>query len=147
MVTKAFSIEDGNLSTKSITTTRQLTFTDIDLTFTAKPCGEIYKKTDAAAVKQAIKNLLLTNKMEKPFDPYFGGNLNSFLFSLSEEFDEEECKESIIQAITNYEPRAIVRDVNITVVDDRHDVKVTIVFQVVNTSEIVSVDVSIARLR
>ena len=66
MVTKAFSIEDGNLSTKSITTTRQLTFTDIDLTFTAKPSGEIYKKTDAAAVKQAIKNLLLTNKMEKP---------------------------------------------------------------------------------
>lgn len=64
MVTKAFSIEDGNLSTKSITTTRQLTFTDIDLTFTAKPSGEIYKKTDAAAVKQAIKNLLLTNKME-----------------------------------------------------------------------------------
>lgn len=147
MVTKAFSIEDGNLQTKSIVTARQLTYTDIDLTFTAKPSGEIYKKTDAAAVKQAIKNLLLTNRMEKPFNPYFGGNLNSFLFSLSEEFDEDECKEAIIDAITNYEPRAIVRDVNVTIVDDRNDVKITVVFQVVTTAEIVSVDVSIARLR
>lgn len=147
MVTKAFSIEDGNLQTKSIVTARQLTYTDIDLTFTAKPSGEIYKKTDAASVKQAIKNLLLTNRMEKPFNPYFGGNLNSFLFSLSEEFDEDECKEAIIDAITNYEPRAIVRDVNVTIVDDRNDVKITVVFQVVTTAEIVSVDVSIARLR
>ena len=147
MAAKSFSIEDGNLQSKSINTSRQRTYKDIDLSFTPKASGEIYKKTDAAAVKQAVKNLLLTNRMEKPFDPYFGGNLSSFLFSLSDDFDEDECKEIIISAIEAYEPRAVVRDVNVTIVPDRNDVKVAVTFQVVNTAELVTVDVSIARLR
>ena len=44
-------------------------FIDIDLNFTAKSTsGDIFKKTDQAAVKQSIKNLLMTNKLEKPFE-------------------------------------------------------------------------------
>ena len=60
MVTRAFAVEDGNLSTRSLITTRNKLFSDIDLTFTNRPSGDLYKKTDAAAVKQAVKNLLLT---------------------------------------------------------------------------------------
>ena len=82
MATRAFAVEDGNLNTRSLVTTRTRLYSDIDLTFAKKPSGEIYKKTDAAAVKQAVKNLLLTNKYEKPFQPSFGGDLNNLLFEL-----------------------------------------------------------------
>ena len=78
MAAKAFSIEDGNLSIKPITTSQIRTYKDIDLTFENKTSGDIFKKTDAAAVKQSIKNILLTNKTERPFQPYFGANLGSF---------------------------------------------------------------------
>jgi len=147
MPVKAFSIEDGNLQTKSIISARQRQYVDIDLAFANKTTGDVYKKTGAAAVKQSIKNLLLTNRTEKPFNPYFGGDLNRFLFSLSEDFDEDDLREMIAAAIQNYEPRAVVKDIQVLIFPDNYDAKVTVVFQVVSTSEIVSLDVSIARLR
>ena len=147
MVTKAFSIEDGNLSKKTLLGTKTKEYLDIDLSFTAKPSGDLYKKSEAAAVKQAVKNLLLTNTTEKPFQPYYGGDLNDFLFELSEDFDEEDIRDYIFTAVSNYEPRATVLDVKSLIIPDRHDVKVTVVFQVVNTSEVVSIDITLARLR
>jgi len=147
MPAKAFSIEDGNLQTKSIVAARQRQYTDIDLTFTNKATGDIYKKTNSAAVKQAVKNLLLTNRTEKPFQPYYGGDLNRFLFSLSEDFDEDDVKDNIAAAIQNHEPRVRVRDIQVLILPDSYDVKVTVIFQVISTSEVVSLDVSIARLR
>jgi hypothetical protein len=59
MVTRAFAVEDGNLNTTSLVTSRNRLYKDIDLTFAKKPSGEIYKKTDAAAVKQAVKNSII----------------------------------------------------------------------------------------
>jgi len=147
MPVKAFSIEDGNLQTKSIISARTRQYTDIDLTFTNKTTGDIYKKTDAAAVKQAVKNLLLTNTTEKPFKPYYGGDLNRFLFSLSEDFDEDDIKDLIAAAIQNYEPRVRLKNIQVSITPDNYDAKVTVVFQIISTSEIVSLDVSIARLR
>jgi len=147
MPAKAFSIEDGNLQTKSIVAARQRQYTDIDLTFTNKATGDIYKKTNSAAVKQAVKNLLLTNRTEKPFQPYYGGDLNRFLFSLSEDFDEDDVKDNIAAAIQNHEPRVRVRDIQVLILPDSYDIKVTVIFQVISTSEVVSLDVSIARLR
>ena len=58
---RAYSTEDTNLS-KSLISSRGTDYKDIDLAFAAKPAGDVFKKTDAAAVKQAVKNLLLTNR-------------------------------------------------------------------------------------
>ena len=80
MPTRAFSIEDGNIGNKTINTARNSFFSDIDLTFAKKGSGDVFKKQHAAAVKQAVRNLLLTNFSEKPFLPRFGGDLNSMLF-------------------------------------------------------------------
>lgn len=144
---KAFSIEDGNLQTRTLITSRNRLYKDIDLSFTKRPSGDIYKKTDAAAVKQAIKNLLLTTKTEKPFAPYFGANLNNLIFNLSEDFDDGQIKDVIVNAIGNYEPRAQVREVNVNLLPDANTVNVTVIFQVVSTNEEVQLDVSLTRLR
>jgi phage baseplate assembly protein W len=146
MVAKAFSIEDGNLS-KSLVSTRVRDYVDVDLTFEHRPSGDVYKKTDAAAVKQAVKNLLMTSKYEKPFQPNFGANLNSALFGLDTEFDPEFVQDLIMDAIENYEPRARVLSVTVNTDGDNNSVDATILFQVVNTNETVSVEVNLARLR
>ena len=87
MPARAFSIEDGNANIKSLIGARKASYTDIDLAFANKPAGDIFKKTNAAAVKQAVKNLLMTNQMEKPFDTTFGGNLSDFIFENDTEID------------------------------------------------------------
>lgn len=144
---KAFSIEDGNLGNVPLTSSVSRAYRDIDLTLAIRPSGDVFKKTDAAAVRQAIKNLLLTNRGEKPFQPFFGGSLNQFLFGLSEEFDELEIKEQVANAILNYEPRARVREVNVKLLPDFNSINITVVFQIVTTLQIETVEVTLARLR
>lgn len=147
MATKAFAIEDGNLSTRSLVTARNRLYSDFDLLFQKKPNGDIYKKEDAAAVKQAVKSILMTNLVEKPFNPNFGANLNSLLFQLDTEVDKDLFQEVIVNAIETYEPRARVLDVIVQVNSRYHSTNVTVVFQVVNTKEIISIDVSVTRVR
>ena len=147
MVTRAFAVEDGNLNTTSLVTSRNRLYRDIDLTFAKKPSGEIYKKTDAAAVKQAVKNLLLTNRYEKPFQPEFGGDLNNLLFELVDNDTVYEIDGAIREAIKKYEPRARVRQVATNLQPDANSIGITITFQIVNTEEVVTLDTTITRLR
>ena len=144
---RVFAQEDGNLSTRPITTSRTASYTDIDLTFTNKSNGEIFKKTDAASVKQAVRNLLMTNKGEKPFNPHYGGNLNDFLFSLSEDIDNIEIENAIMLAIDAQEPRAAVRGVQVLLKGDYNSIHVLVQFQVVNTLEIAELNLELTRLR
>ena len=50
-MSRVFAQEDGNLNVLPITTSRVVAFSDIDLTFAAKQSGDVFKKSDAAAVK------------------------------------------------------------------------------------------------
>jgi phage baseplate assembly protein W len=147
MVTKAFSIEDGNLQSRAIVTTRNKLYRDLDLTFAKRPSGDVYKKQDAAAVKQAVKNLLLTNFGEKPFNPFYGGNLQGLLFELADDTTAEDIDINIRQAIAKYEPRAEVVEVSVTLYPDNYSASIRVTFRVVNTSEIVVLDTAIVRLR
>jgi len=143
---RAFSIEDGTLD-RSIVSSRNVAYKDIDLTFSPKPAGDIFKKVDAAAVKQSVKNLLLTSRGEKPFNNFFGSNLNSALFALDTEFDPEFVQNLIFDAITNHEPRARVLSVTVQLKPENNTLDTTVEFQIVNTKEIVTLDVSLARVR
>ena len=144
---RVFAQEDGNLSTRPITTSRTASYTDIDLTFTNKSNGEIFKKPDAASVKQAVRNLLMTNKGEKPFNPHYGGNLNDYLFSLSEDIDNIEIENAIMLAIDAQEPRAAVRGVQVLLKGDYNSIHVLVQFQVVNTLEMAELNLELTRLR
>ena len=83
---KAYSREDqGDLNTTSIATSRNVDFKDIDLSFQVKTVsGDVFRKNSTAAVKQAIKTLMLSNRLEKPFVPNFGGDIQSQLFELAD---------------------------------------------------------------
>ena len=144
--TKVLSRQDGNL-TSSILVTRSVAYKDIDLSFTAKPNGELYVKKDIAAVIQAVKNLVQTNHFEKPYNLFFGGNVRALLFELAEEDVEEDVEEQVKEAIRRFEPRAIVKKVKATSHPDRNSLDVYIEFQVINTTETVSFTTAVSRLR
>ena len=135
MVTRAFSTEDGNLQSRSI------------ITSGSRLSKDVYKKEDAAAVKQAVRNLLLTNHHEKPFNQFFGANLRGLLFELADDFLEFEINEAIITAVTNYEPRANILGVQTSVTGDKNSIACRIEFQIISTGVIEVIETSIARLR
>ena len=99
---------------------------DLNATFSAKPGtlfedgvkrGDVYKKVDVKAVMWSVENILLTDKLEKPFDPNFGSDLRKLLFGLSTEVSEGEVREIVTEAIELYEPRVEVIDVTIMDMD------------------------------
>ena len=147
MPVRAFAVEDGNINSAQIITSKTKTSKDIDLSFAKKVSGDVFKKENAAAVKQAVKNILLTNFAEKPFLPRYFGNLNALLFGLNTDFDSQEIKDQIIQTVKIYEPRAIILNVATEIRDDSHEVKVTVTFRVVNTNETVTTELNLTRLR
>ena len=146
MATK-LAAEDVRLGSSSIIGARTKLYSDIDLTFAVKPSGEIFKKTDAAAVKQAIKNLMLTNYFEKPFQPRFGANLRDLLFDLADDDAEEDIEERCINAINVFEPRAQALNVTAIAKPDRNSIAVVVEFRVINTEELVKFTSTLARLR
>ena len=144
---RTFSVEDGNLNTSIITSSRAKLYKDIDLSFIAKPSGEIYKKQDAAAVKQAVKSVLMTNFAERPFNPNFGANLKSLLFDLADPDAEYDIERRVLSAIETYEPRAKVLNVRAIAQPDNNNVTVTVTFRVISTSEEITFTTTLARLR
>lgn len=153
-MTRSFSVEDGNIQTRSLVTTRNKLYKDIDLSFDHKPTdganpttADVYKKEDAAAVKQAVKNLLMTNFGEKPFNPFFGADLQSLLFDLADYEIETSVDIAIRNAVENYEPRASIRNIKVKALPDYNSVSVYVEFLIVNTEEVVSFETTISRLR
>ena len=144
---RVFSQEDGNLINAPIITSRKRIYRDIDLSFTARTMGDVFKKTDAAAVKQAVKNLLLTNHGEKPFNHYYGGNLHSFLFENIDDLDEMEIMDHVSAAVSSYEPRAIIQSIKANARPDNNSIELLVRFQIVNTFENVELNVELTRLR
>lgn len=144
---RRLSIEDRNLSAVTIVGTRQKLYQDIDITFLAKASGEIFKKTEANAVKQAVKNLILTNHYEKPFNAKFGGNIQGLLFELADDETGEQVRDTIIATINEFEPRAKIISVDVNSQPDYNSLEATITFRVVNSGEVVTFTTILKRLR
>ena len=146
-IRRVLSTEDGNLQKSTLISSRTVDYLDIDLTFNRKPSRDVYKKRDAAAVKQSIKNLLLTDFYEKPFQPFFGGNLRAMLFELADEDTEDEVEENIRNAINKYEPRAEILTITVNVLPDQNDIRVSVYFKIISTEETVTFTTNLSRLR
>ena len=146
-IRRVLSTEDGNLQKSTLISSRTVDYLDIDLTFAKRPSGDIYKKKDAAAVKQSIKNLLLTDFYEKPFQPFFGANLRAMLFELADEDTEDEVEQNIRDAITKYEPRAEILTISVNVLPDQNDMRVSVYFKIISTQETVTFTTNLSRLR
>lgn len=146
-ISRSLSIEDGNLNIPSLVTTRKVDYSDIDLTFTATATGDVYKKLDAAAVKQSVKNILLTDFAEKPFKPMFGSGLKALLFDLIDDDLEDQIESVIKNSITNFEPRAKVINVITIAAPDNNSVNISVVFQIITTNETVTLNTNLKRLR
>ena len=144
---RQFAVEDGNLQTRSIVSSRTINYKDVDLTFVKKSNNDVFKKVDAAAVKQAVKNILLTNPGEKPFRPFYGAGLNRFLFELSEGFDDLEIQDAVVEAISRDEPRAALLGVKATMDPDNNSIRVRVAFRVLSTSTVEEISVDLTRLR
>jgi phage baseplate assembly protein W len=119
-------------------------FTDLD----KHPIrSTVLRKTNVDAVKQSLRNLMLTDRGERLFQPNLGGNIRAMLFENITPQTFLTMQEHIKDVIAAHEPRADVIDVVIAQTSQEHEVQVTIVFRVVNVQEPVTLELLLERVR
>ena len=90
----------------------KLSFKDINITFKKHPVtNDLVVSRDASAIKQAIVNLLLTNKGEKLFDPEYGSDIRSYLFEPLDYATANQVQSNIRYTIAKWEPRIGVTNI------------------------------------
>tara|TARA_R100000231_G_scaffold125233_1_gene95561 strand:+ start:600 stop:1043 length:444 start_codon:yes stop_codon:yes gene_type:complete len=108
-------------------------YSDLDLNFALTPGKkDVSKKKDIEAVKQSVRNLILTNHYERPFHPEIGSSVRSLLFENINPITTNILKRAIGEVITNFEPRARLSAIDCFPDIDRNGYEVTIHFYIVN---------------
>lgn len=102
---------------------------------------------DEAAVKESIKNLILTDRGERLMQPNIGGNIRALLFENITPGILTLIEDQVRTTIELYEPRAELMDVTASSNIDDNIVRVNIVFYVRNNQQPISVDVFLERTR
>jgi phage baseplate assembly protein W len=121
-------------------------FKDLDLNFTAHPItGDITPLTGEDAIKRSVKNLVLLNFYEVPFNPQIGSDVHSELFENITPFTAANIKNAINDVINKFEPRVSIIDTFVDIDADRHAVNVKIEFRIVNNPAPVTVEFVLER--
>ena len=123
---------------------------DFDLQFRRHPLtGKLLMKKDDETVKQALKNLILTDRYERPFRPNYGGDIRSRLFDLHTSVTKSNYENLIETAIKNYEPRAILDNSSVSVLEypDNNAMIVSIRFKNQTTLNELQLDINLNKVR
>ena len=140
------SYDSGTLTNQSKRSSK--IFKDLNLDFQQNSATkDIQKITDVESVKRSVRNLINLNHYEKPFHPEIGSNLRGMLFELITPQMSHAITKELDNLIRNYEPRAKLVQISTMPQFDRNAYAATISFYVQNSSERVTVESFLERLR
>ena len=126
----------------------ELIFSDINSTFTPHPVtGKVSVLRNEEAVKRALRNLILTDQFERPYEPLYGGNIRALLFENSDPFIEYQVKKQIETAINNFELRINLQEVEVRSDPDSNTIDINIYFFVENRKDPVELQINLERVR
>ena len=110
-------------------------FRDFSLTFEKNAVtNDILSLKNEAAIKESVKNIVLYNFYEKPFDPFFGGNILGLLFENSTPTMVLEVKNRIEQSIEIHEPRVTAVSVEVQFEENRNELNCRIQYLILGIS-------------
>ena len=127
-------------------------YKDLSLFFTPNPVsGDVTMVTDVQDIKRSVRNLVMTNRFEKPFHPEIASHVRDLLFEPFTPVTINLLRNRIETVLENYEPRVTLTDVEVEDPGfqrmDNNELNVRIFFTLKNDPEIQSVDILLERLR
>ena len=127
-------------------------YKDLSLYFTPNPVsGDVTMVTDVQDIKRSVRNLVLTNRFEKPFHPEVASHVRDLLFEPFSPVTINLLRNRIETVLENYEPRVTLTEVEVEDPDfqkmDNNELNVRIFFTLKNDPEIQTVDVLLERVR
>jgi len=121
---------------------------DLDLSLKIHPIRkDIIPLRDDAAIKNALRNLLVSNFYERPFNPALGANLKGLLFEPVDNITKISLRENIERVITRFEPRVEILDIVINDIPDKNAYNIILNFLIKEYDSTESVEIILRRLR
>ena len=132
----------------TVTIESDRTFRDLDLNFTIHPVKkDINVYRNEFAIINSIKNLVLTNHYDRPFQPEIGSNIRRLLFEQVDSITAAQIEREITEVIGNFEPRAQVSRVDAVPSPDENLYKIRLEFFIINSSDPVTINFFLERIR
>ena len=142
----AFSNYDATTTNKSKRSNR--IYSDLNLSFTKNPATkDVAKLKDVEAVKRSVRNLVLTNRFERPFHPEIGSGIRGLLFEPMTPLTSLALQRKVEEVLLNFEPRISLVQVLSNANVDRNSYDLKIMFYVIGSEEPVEVETFLERLR
>jgi phage baseplate assembly protein W len=109
--------------------------------------GVLLRFANEKAVTRSIRNIILTNKGERLYQPDVGSDIKAMLFEPMSAFTANALRKIIEDAITQYEPRAKIMRVEVIPYEEQNRYVITIVYMLINKPDPISVSVTLQRVR
>ena len=123
-------------------------YTDFKMDLEQSPVSkDLTLNKNEDAVKESIKNLILTDRGERLMQPNIGGNVRAMLFENITPAVLKLIEEQIRTTIKLHEPRADLIDVIVSSNIDDNTVVVKIIFYISTNSQPITLSVILERTR
>lgn len=107
-------------------------FKDISASFQTNPLNnDLIAIKNTTAISRSIRNLILTKRGERPFEPNLGSGVYDLLFENIDKQTATIIRDEIILVIENYEPRVEIIEVLVKPNYDAASMDATIQYEIV----------------
>ena len=123
-------------------------YSDIPMNLSIHPnTKDLTVVKDIDAVKVSVKNLVMTNFMERPFQPTLGSGVTGLLFENNDAFTKESIKDEIYRVIKEHESRANGVQVEVMDNSERNAYTINIKFNVIFSNQRQETEFYLERIR
>ena len=151
----AKTINTGFDDAQSVNQSSKTTFVyrDISLYFTPNPVsGDVTQITDVQDIKRSVRNLVLTNRWDRPFHPEIASRVREALFDMFTPVTINIIRNAIEDVLRIYEPRVDVTEIAVEDPEfnymDQNTLPIKIFFTLKNAPETLeNVNVVLERIR
>ena len=107
-------------------------FKDISASFQVNPLNfDLIGLKNESAIARSIRNLVMTQRGDRPFAPTLGSGAYGLLFETVDDMTASVIRDEIIQVIETYEPRVDLIDVDVISIPDENAMNVRVQYLIV----------------
>tara|TARA_R110000772_G_scaffold156933_1_gene268156 strand:- start:398 stop:844 length:447 start_codon:yes stop_codon:yes gene_type:complete len=137
-----------SLGVNSSRVSRSKQWSDLDLSLTLHPIRkDIMPLRDDAALRNSIKNLLLTNFYERPFNMGIGANMRALLFEPADSITRIAIRDNIARTISDHEPRVELIYIKVDDQADSNAYNIIVKFRIKEYDSEDKVEIVLRRIR
>lgn len=108
---------------------------------------DIARLTNEESIISSLKNIILTRKGERLFQPEFGCNISGLLFENFSKFTTDAIETEVRTSVENFEPRIKTIKVKAVESQDNHSIELQLFFITINNPEEISISFLLSRIR